>query len=125
MAANPGMSSQDVLAKVRGQYCGDILEKKPALIADNDTVSTAIETLDGQLSRLFLAVNTSNPDYWKLMVKPTDDAVSRVPGAYMAGSLEEANYVFMNSYSAWAETPEAIQSIRDTAGVLGSSGRAA
>lgn len=119
MAANPGLSSQDVLVKIRTKYCGDILERRPELIADGDTVNAALKKLDDQLSCLFLAVHKVNKHYWKLMVKPTNDALTYVPQAYSPGSLEEAEYVFMNSYSAWAESPGAIQSLRDAGGSLG------
>jgi hypothetical protein len=52
-------------------------------------------------------------------VKPTNDALTYVPQAYMPGSLGGAEYVFMNSYSAWAESPRAIRNLRDAGGSLG------
>lgn len=119
MAANPALSPQDVLVKIRTKYCGDILGRRPELIADGDTVNAALKKLDDQLSCLFLAVHKVNKHYWKLVVKPTNDALTYVPQAYSPGPLQEAEYVFMNSYSAWAESPGAIQSLRDVGGSLG------
>ncbi|KAK0741331.1 hypothetical protein B0T18DRAFT_393957 [Schizothecium vesticola] len=119
MAASPGLSSQDVLVKIRTKYCGDILERRLKLIADNEAVNAAIEKLDDQLSCLFLAVHKVNKDYWKLVIKPTSDALTYVPLAFLPGSLGEAEYVFMNSYSAWVESSGAIQSLRDAGGSLG------
>jgi hypothetical protein len=74
-------------------------------------VNAAIGKLDAQLPCLFPAVHKVNKDYWKLVVKPTNDALTYVPQAYMPGSLGEAEYVVMNSYSAWAESPGAIWSL--------------
>jgi len=119
MTANPGQSSEDVLVKIRTKYCGDILERRQELFADGDAVNSAMGKLDEQLSCLFLAVHKINKDYWKLVVKPTNDALAYVPQTYTPGSLGEAEYVFMNSYSAWAESPGAIQSLRDAGGSLG------
>lgn len=119
MAANPALSPQNVLVKIRTKYCGDILGRRPELIADGDTVNAALKKLDDQLSCLFLAVHKVNKHYWKLVVKPTNDAPTYVPQSYSPGPLQEAEYVFMNSYSAWAESPGAIQSLRDVGGSLG------
>ncbi|KAK1826443.1 hypothetical protein QBC39DRAFT_21233 [Podospora conica] len=112
MAANPGLSPQDVLVKIRTEYCGDILEKRPDLITDSDAVNAAMEKLDAQISCLFLASHKINEHYFKLLVKPTNRALTYLPMAYTPGSVEEAEYVFMISYSAWAESPESIQSLR-------------
>lgn len=72
-------------------------------------MNAALKKLDDHLSCLFLAVHKVNKHYWKLMVKPTNDALAYVPQAYSLGSLEETEYVFLNSYSAWAESPGAIR----------------
>lgn len=112
-AGAPALSPQELLAAVREHYCGDILERKPELIADDEAIDKTLGNIADQIGDLFQATGTYNKHFWPMILDPEEKDFSTGPMAYTFGSEQEAHNTFMHVYGAWAETPRAIEGVRN------------
>ncbi len=100
-AGAPVPSAQKLLAAVRNRYCGDILERRPELIADDDSIAKNIGDIADQMVDLFIATGTYNTPLWPMVLDPEERDFSPGPVGYTHGSPEEAHMAFMYTYPAW------------------------
>lgn len=52
-----------------------------------------------------------NPHFWRLLFNP-GDSLKEQPDVFSPGSVDEAKIVLAVSYSAWVETPGAIEFVK-------------
>lgn len=113
-AGAPVLSPQQLLAAVPTRYRGDILERRPELIADDDTIDMNIGIVAEQVTDVFGATGQYNKTLWVMLMEPEPRDFENGPMIYTHGSPQEAHNTFMNIYPAWAETPKAIDVLRST-----------
>ncbi|KAK3311818.1 hypothetical protein B0H66DRAFT_609061 [Apodospora peruviana] len=80
---------QDILAAIRDDCKGDILERRLDIVgADYATLTAHADRVGAQLADMLSSAELSSG-----------------PQAYTAGSVEEARLAFMYTYNAWCESP--------------------
>lgn len=80
------------------------------IFGDSDIRETMIVKLMMQIDVIFNAVKEANEYFWPALIDP-DINLTEEPEYYSAGSVEEMILVLLYNYSAWAETPGAIDFI--------------
>ncbi len=108
----PMPPARDILADVRGKCCDDIFDRMPERFADADLIAQACDKISRQLDELFVAVGEYNKHFWPMMLDPEERDLSAQSRGFLQGSREEAHLAFTCTYSAWCETPMALQTVR-------------
>ncbi|KAK3364672.1 hypothetical protein B0T25DRAFT_587834 [Lasiosphaeria hispida] len=122
--ANPGFTGEQVVARIREErhtsedFRGNILEKRPELAGDNATLDAATERVVESLEPLLAAMRKTNRFYVTMVMFPDMELFERTgpPKPYTPGSEEEAELAFNYTYSAWCESPGAIDVLRQVLG---------
>ncbi|KAF4627905.1 hypothetical protein G7Y89_g10247 [Cudoniella acicularis] len=103
---------QEVLDNIRGQLVTRtvIIEHKD--IMEGKDHAPLIEKLESQVEELFKSVNSTNKFFWPALLNPRSNLTAR-PSHYSPGTKEHMQLTLQFTYDAWAETPGAIDIIRD------------
>ncbi|KAL2019152.1 hypothetical protein VTK56DRAFT_10024 [Thermocarpiscus australiensis] len=119
-ASSPGkyarMSGAEILDELRDQlrpFCGDILERTPEVLGDDDLIAKKLDGIYDQINKLFTAVSNYNKYFWPMLMQPEEKDLSFEPQMYTPGSPEEARNTIIQTYPAWCETPGAIEGVRN------------
>ncbi|KAK4160564.1 hypothetical protein QBC43DRAFT_381200 [Cladorrhinum sp. PSN259] len=113
----PVPTKEEILAFVKDKSnCpGNSIDRQPVveLVTGNNGALDEMErNITTQLLTLFNSVKEYNPHIWKILVEPDVRALSANPQPYSHGSRAEADLVFGQTYSAWAESPNALAGLR-------------
>ena len=103
---------QEILDGVRGQLVsGSVVAENRSIMNATDQTSL-IQTLEMQVQVLYTAIKNSNRHFWPALLNPDKHLTAR-PEAYCHGSLGQMQHVLRYNFDAWAETPGAVDMIRD------------
>lgn len=103
---------QEILDGVRGQLVsGSVVAENRSIMNATDQ-TPLIQTLEMQVQVLYTAVKNSNRHFWPALLNP-DKHLTAKPVAYSDGSLGQMQHVLRYNFDAWAETPGAVDMIRD------------
>ncbi|KAL2040160.1 hypothetical protein N7G274_007063 [Stereocaulon virgatum] len=103
---------QEILDRVREQLVSG------SVVAENRSVMNAtdqtplIQNLENQVQVLYTVTKNSNRHFWPALLNPGKHLTAR-PEAYCQGSLEQMQLVLQYNFDAWAETPGAVDMIKD------------
>ena len=104
---------QEIINIVRSELVGSIVEARPEILrADTIELARLIRTAATQVEQMYEYINDTNPHFWHQLLDNPDAATEPPPDAYTSGSADQACLMLRYSYSAWAETPRAIEYIR-------------
>jgi hypothetical protein len=102
---------QEILDSIRGQLAGNIIGANKDIMASKDQ-TPLIKKLESQVKEMYDGVKKSNKSYWTALLNPGRHLGKR-PQMYSPGSLQHAELILQYSYDSWAETPGAIEMIRE------------
>ncbi|KAK5987035.1 hypothetical protein PT974_11151 [Cladobotryum mycophilum] len=106
--------TQEIIDTIRDQMPGSIVKSHSHLVRSTpEELSHHIETVKAQIKELYQAVTLSNPHYWPAMLNNPAATMADRPSMYSLGSKEEAYLTVGYNWPAWAETPGAIDVIRN------------
>ena len=108
----PVPPARDILADVGSKCCDDIFDRMPEEFADVASITKKRDEINGQLEELFVAIGKYNKHFWPMMLYPEERDFSSRSQGFIPGSREEAHLAFTCTYSAWCETPMALQTVR-------------
>ncbi|KAK0733167.1 hypothetical protein B0T26DRAFT_683029 [Lasiosphaeria miniovina] len=121
-ATTPGLSAAEILTRIRSEYRGDILERRPELVADDATLNECATRVNESLADLLHSITATNKNYLIMLVSPTQEDFQANTHKYVPGSEEEARLAFSNTYNAWVESPGAIEQLRKVLDVIVKAG---
>lgn len=102
---------QELLDNTRGHLVSTIVAKNKAIM-DRQDQSTHIKKLEDQVDQLYKAVKRENEHFWPALLNPGRNLTTR-PDYYGRGDINEMKIKLQHCYDAWAETPGAIDVIRE------------
>ncbi|KAF1810768.1 hypothetical protein P152DRAFT_483496 [Eremomyces bilateralis CBS 781.70] len=97
--------------EVRKLVTSSIVTGNPEMMASGDH-SVQIIKLERQVQGLIQNIAKMNEFFWPAMLSPRE-ALASVPEMYAPGSKAHANLTVQQSYNSWAETPGAIDMLRE------------
>jgi hypothetical protein len=103
---------QEILDGVHRQLvsCSVVAENRSIMNATNQT--PLIQTQETQVKVLYTAIKNMNRPFWRALLNPEKHWRAR-PEAYCHGSMAQPQLVLHCNLDAWAETPGAVDVIRD------------
>jgi hypothetical protein len=111
-----------ILPEIITIICGklvrrDVLLRHQTLLGRPENIAPLVKRMKSQIREVYKAIGKYNPHFWELMVNDPDACVLR--GAELNGyaqrSVEEALTILGYTFSAWYETPGAVNILRDLA----------
>ena len=102
---------QEILDSLREHLVSSIIAENRSIMDATDQ-TYLIQKLEGQVETLYTAVKKQNQHFWKALLNPGKH-LTALPAAYSHGSREQMQLVLQYSYNAWAETPGAIDVIKE------------
>lgn len=112
-----GRMPQEIIELVRSELVGSIVETRPEVLrGDTAEMERLIQAAETQIADLHRYVDQANPHFWRHLISNPAAAAAAPPEAYATGSPSEARLMLRYNYSAWAETPWAIEYIRKLSG---------
>jgi hypothetical protein len=102
---------QELLDNIRGQLVSSIVAGNKDIMESKDQTAL-IKKLETQVEKLYKAVNASNKYFWSALLRPSSHLNAR-PQMYSPGTVEHMQLVLQYSYASWAETPGAIDMIKE------------
>lgn len=95
---------------IRERAVGDIFVRRRDVLGAAD-LTPHIKNMHDQILQLYKHVEKSNGHMWPALLDPKGHLNAR-PESYSGGSPEEMQLVLQYSYTAWVETPGAIEILR-------------
>ena len=102
---------QEILDSLREHLVSSIIAENRSIMNATDQ-TPLIQKLKEQVQTLYTGVKKQNQHFWKALLDPGKH-LTALPSAYSHGSREQMQLVLQYSYDAWAETPGAIDMIRE------------
>ncbi|KAM7191938.1 hypothetical protein V8F20_009062 [Naviculisporaceae sp. PSN 640] len=110
---HPGLSNEEILAKVKLEYPGDILDRRTDLLTDTEKASKAWGDVEGSMKKIMNKINDVNEHYLPMILYPGPAEFNAGPTPYTFGSEEEARLAFSYTFNAWMESREAMKILHD------------
>lgn len=109
----PSVSTK-TLFEVLEYDVGGLLARHPEWLADEATIQARLDALCHRgLADLCKGIQQYNPYYLRMVVLPSEKELTNMPAVtYSAGTVEESQAALSHTYSAWAESPWAIQILK-------------
>ncbi|KAH8587615.1 hypothetical protein B0O99DRAFT_694277 [Bisporella sp. PMI_857] len=102
---------QEILDNIRSQPVSTIIAGNKDIMSSKDQ-GPLIKKVEEQVKELYKAVNKSNKYFWPALLNPGAHLKSR-PQMYSHGTPEQMQLNLQYCYDSWAETPGAIDMIKD------------
>lgn len=102
---------QELLDNVRGQLVSTIVAHNKDIMESKDQ-KDCIKRLEEQVNLLYTSVKKINKYFWPGLLQP-EAHLAVLPDAYSPGNEAHMQLALRYCYAAWAETPGAIDMIRD------------
>ena len=103
--------SQELLDAIRVQLVSGTALAGRLSIKNVSEQTTMIRRLQGQIKKLYRAVDASNEFFWPALLSPGKHLTAR-PDVYSPGSPQEMQISLQYNYASWAETTGSIDVIR-------------
>lgn len=106
---------REILDNVQDQLLSHALKihplKKQILEADDEDYKDRIASIKYHIFQLHEAVRKANRYFWPALLEPGKH-LTAPPSPYSSGSVQEMQLYLQYSYDSWAETPGAIEMIK-------------
>ena len=102
---------REILNKIRGMLVGKIVAERKEIM-DSDDQSKLIEKLEEQMGKLYDSVNTERSYFWETLLHP-EIYLHQPSEMYRHRTWEHNMFILKCEYDSWAETPDAIDYLRE------------
>ncbi|KAL2071711.1 hypothetical protein VTL71DRAFT_12946 [Oculimacula yallundae] len=102
----------ELVKDIQDGIAGPILARYKNIMSSAEQRSVVIKNLESQVDKLYKDIAKMNPHFWPAVVNPGAHLTAR-PEYSSRGTKEEMQISLQQCYDAWAETPGAIDFIRE------------
>lgn len=110
-----GTIPQEIIDMICGELVGNIVRSRPELLRKSrEDINKLTQAIETQVLDLYQTIKDENPHYFKELFGDPTSLIKDRPNMYSRGTKEEASLILGYSYSAWVETPGAIDAVKET-----------
>ncbi|KAF2161581.1 hypothetical protein M409DRAFT_27976 [Zasmidium cellare ATCC 36951] len=80
-------------------------------VKDGKSLKPHIDAMERQLNEVFDAVDKTNKHFWPSMPR-AEEVVNQSPGYFSRGDISEVAVILGSNYTAWRDTPGAVNWVK-------------